>query len=1793
MGMVSENIEKVIGTAEDIGKGIVDKVKKVVPRASEPIDVTKKPESFLEEVQIDKSKRKVELVTDQEETVREQEDLDKSFTDYITLNTADPEYKSTIQNVGDFLTKERTRKEIKEDKTAPIKNFPFDKPQTSLLEKISKYGLKQQPILKGGEDFNLSEEIDEKAFKRKTAYEKVMERVRRSKAKNEKQHNPVENLQEIDDVWHYTDFSGNVNKFEAESKEKAEKIAVAIDDKLRRIGAAFYRDASEYSESFNSQVFRAQGDVGLIAKAVKRQAPREYYRNFRNITDIMKKNPSGFVANSLAPSQWAWLETLVESPITMLGPALIGTVGPSVADTVDMVFGEANPVLKLYADVGNMSLENEMLRFSYSPNLRMYDQNVSWTDFDKSFSFGTNPNEKSITPEGLLSNKERMKNRPAPALHRIVPRFISDYALTLGILFPFKKAAKAYAQGLQDQAIDKMGYKLSKDGKSYVLKKTPKGRLSDKPARLDRTQVFLEMQQLHKEDILKEAKGLSKLIPGFIKRITKEQKMMYGTDPVGYLKSVRSQVAGENVFIGLFNMMTGDGGSLFNKENWAASGTNMMFEFISAGVGNVAGAAYTKFNVTGRVIDGIKYPFFKVADFTHDITGQSEFFKFIPKLLAPSGFNPKRDLSPQQYVEYKKLDPKALGYFKKMARDIAIIRKENPALAIEMNKSYEYYLQLRKDLIDANARVPKENRFDENDLNATLGSIFQLRGLNIMRAQLISEMDKSAMSKLDTSSFVKNADIAGRQSEALQNILKNQLENLDVMTADQSNQAINILKEMVQKTYDTEIVQAQQTNALLAKAVRIKLSQELFDLDLDEESAEFIEEIVNEHSLLKDDDVKEVVQLNKNTKVLRDSIAKNYIAGVHNQRKKLTPVIAPKKNIVSYNIKAYDDKGGLIEEDGIMSIVNKNIEAANTVINQSSQNGLDIVNNIFRHFKLHYGGLYDKITKDLSQVDKNISMTDLLVEVNDTGKITRAIGKKQDPVNAELQKITDDIVNVQLEAAYETAWNSTAKAAQEAGQEFTQKLGSFKKEIKEEIINELNLSGENIGRLNKIDELQNLKDNYDLDFNITGSYRQLASLKKTVNSAIQQASEKNNVDRVKVLEKIKKTITQKQNDYAKYLEKNVENGREIAKNIRTVDQFYRANVGAKGRKSKILQFLERQGESVGDVVAREDLASFRDTDLVTGLKVKTPKDAIKFTAAEKQEKLFDWIFDNIKPENMEEELSTIFGVGTVKATPSGGEKVIFEQVVESSPGYPAYKAFLENYEMWAAAKVAKMLDESVAQGGTKIGNTIMSADPRDVGKWKEINKAISQGDEIGQALFSEDNKKLLKRMKAFENSTGGQMKIGRDPHFEQLQQWMLNNDKLAEGFSQVLKMHDKVLDNKLVNIEKRKVLQMRVIRGLELEADTFKNLNDPQQFFMFAMQNKKGMKKARDAAVKAGVDPTNYDNMVKSLLIKALIQRRTIGTVKGKMKYETVSDNVAANDLARKNGMNRNKIKTIDVKVKGSDEKQKMLMGTHKELDGIGMVEDIEEYGESLAEYFGENSAVLEHFKLIVDLASFVDQEAAMKTIKGGKFARGVTLSIPMMQSRLWAIMSKRASYHYALSEGLLAFANGRNLDTAYAFLNADAEVSGAMAKMLATGETKFSAKLDPKLAIAFYADTVVGLQELNEGYKAYLKTQDPYRKLLNVLFELSPDKSPEGLFPSAKESNNKIFGRNTWSLKDDVQVQDNNLLANRRAYFQEISKRFVEKLKQGPEVNKDMTIEDIFNRAFEEYQAQSTTFTP
>ena len=219
------------------------------PDTSKPINIEEGATNLEEKMRLEKSTPNIKLITPQEESQRDPKDLDKSFTDYLSMKTADPEYTSTIENISDELTGKKKPK-VEEKKTPPIPGFPFDRPSTSLLSRISKYGLKQQPIIRGGEDFTLSKELDEPLFKRKTKFQKMMETYNKSKDKKRKKFNPIDNVEEVGDLYRYTDYMGNQYEYDADSLSDARKLAVKIDDKMVRIGAAAFREASEYGEAY-------------------------------------------------------------------------------------------------------------------------------------------------------------------------------------------------------------------------------------------------------------------------------------------------------------------------------------------------------------------------------------------------------------------------------------------------------------------------------------------------------------------------------------------------------------------------------------------------------------------------------------------------------------------------------------------------------------------------------------------------------------------------------------------------------------------------------------------------------------------------------------------------------------------------------------------------------------------------------------------------------------------------------------------------------------------------------------------------------------------------------------------------------------------------------------------------------------------------------------------------------------------------------------------------------------------------------------------------------------------------------------------------------------------------------------------------------------------------------------------------------------------------------------------------------------------------------------------------------
>lgn len=157
---------------------------------------------------------------------------------------------------------------------------------------------------------------------------------------------------------------------------------------------------------------------------------------------------------------------------------------------------------------------------------------------------------------------------------------------------------------------------------------------------------------------------------------------------------------------------------------------------------------------------------------------------------------------------------------------------------------------------------------------------------------------------------------------------------------------------------------------------------------------------------------------------------------------------------------------------------------------------------------------------------------------------------------------------------------------------------------------------------------------------------------------------------------------------------------------------------------------------------------------------------------------------------MEKELRVMFGQGSEVTTEAGIRETVYESVVNGSVGHPGYKAFLDNYEKWAAAKVAGMLDEAVAQGGTKINNTILSTKNTDIEAWKRIGKEVEIGDMPGQ-IGSKENKRFLRLLSQFEQATNGQMKIGRHRHIDQLNEWVNGDEKIAEAWNETMMLSQK------------------------------------------------------------------------------------------------------------------------------------------------------------------------------------------------------------------------------------------------------------------------------------------------------------------------------------------------------------------------------------------------------------------
>ena len=133
-----------------------------------------------------------------------------------------------------------------------------------------------------------------------------------------------------------------------------------------------------------------------------------------------------------------------------------------------------------------------------------------------------------------------------------------------------------------------------------------------------------------------------------------------------------------------------------------------------------------------------------------------------------------------------------------------------------------------------------------------------------------------------------------------------------------------------------------------------------------------------------------------------------------------------------------------------MTFVSENVNAAQFIARQSQKNGLNIVNNIYQHFKLHYSHMYDSVISSIPEGFETVDIANVLVSINK--KIRAGGGLDTIPeVKSKVNEISKDILSLRLKEAYKTAYES-AKSAEVTE---AKSLGAYIKEPKESLVYEL------------------------------------------------------------------------------------------------------------------------------------------------------------------------------------------------------------------------------------------------------------------------------------------------------------------------------------------------------------------------------------------------------------------------------------------------------------------------------------------------------------------------------------------------------------------------------------------------------------------------------------------------------------------------------------------------------------------------------------------------------------------
>jgi len=1634
-----------------------------------------------------------------------------------------------------------------------------------------------------------------------------------------------------------TELGVNPYYFRNMTWDQARNQATVINDYMEKTGSLFYTPAHKELNTKIRRLIQAGGDPYLWMKTIMDFAPVEWEERYQNLQERYGEEGKNAIGGDKTLRFLASLETVRSSIMERGLPNYFYGLIPYAAKGFDVLLNMTtipldNLFLDLFVENANILQNDEHARFSLGENVTLVNDNLFYNPAGERWESPEGGPIIDITRDELLHNMENAEARNV--MTGAVRSFSENYALILSITAPQAPFAVAYAKGLAWKAAQNISKRktlnLTKTGKGkwehirkdelFMEMKILHGQRIQAIEETSRKSFGRWLKQKYRgrqfyfaTQPLSWAKDIAfmqfgadmslELADRYLTSGLREGNTEWHENIPAAVIDIASFIAGGYMGIRFrhhplqwpfrFTRWTAEGAAAGFKHAASAgaqSGVPILSHF-----GKLVEKGFDNFLLESRA-GSLKLPGLNKTT----VKRLEQLGASLIKLgdTHPEALKSMRDSwVGMQNLYYQMLVPRDNAY-------TPLVDQEN--FFKNQDKMIEYdpqATQIGPPTQDIIQWQQGKAFFSKEEAIFTIGQAYDIKVLQTLENSIAGAGQITDLKPDARFNFIKLSYEARKIGEDLQVGIQRNLEILSLIPSGQRTQEINALEVSLNKS----LQYLNEEHAVFAKmvdrAVILQVTQLLGESDLSKESSNSLLEILNTYPSLQLKDVEEAKVLGVRKKL---QTARNDSLLALGATQKFRTRLQRLNNYLPKEFEAYGASAAAVKRHGG--------SPARAIADFSQQTIAVTLGHVADNLRITYSGAFDEAIENIPANVGAIDVMDFMQEINIATRIGGPL--QQLPM---LQNYIEGISKTYLQPQVIMAYRELAKIAEvdkDTGRRPTWNM--IRKEHLNAIAEARGEPFETIkGGITIFDEIAYIQDGnvLDTEFGFLVSYSLVNEIRKTVALSLRNLPNGDLLGGKKIRE-IRSTADGILKDFRGRLS-DMGYHKEVDL-LERAHAEYSPNYRQRLIQSPLLNKIattEKLRQNIADDKVNKDGKVFLEfTDRRTNL----PMPVVWYGGKHPGGRVFDkdinktvdnWFKDS-SPKDIWDEIKVIFGEPK-KVTVGGKTQIVFQTPKKGDPLWQSYKAFVKYLDNYLSARFASQVDDMQARETTSFADKVHKA--KTEADWDWIFKHVNENHFVGEvdSPVIRDLAEKVRQLNRLSENTVGTM--GKDWHHT-LIAWTGSDNAARNATNDMLKKQTIWMGDRLAESAKIVEQAKGVLATVKQNTLEWKRLNNSSDLVQRAIETQvvkdgKVVVPFIEASRKAFLTQNlgteeDFNKIIAAHFSQGIKDLHTVeskhivwdmpqeysGDYRGGIFEPTKpsrqtdlgyrsSEKEPTGYGKKLNWVQRKAYKAVHGKPPISEKQINPYTGKVDELgpplkselavNGVELYNALLNNEGLFKAYMNKNVKLL---NVIAKISTIRQQPATGEKLR--QLTAGLPkLDLPNIQSRGYAIASKRASYHYPLTELAVVFMKNREAKSITQLLLAGPEVLEPIAKIMLTGQTN-RYKVHPAWGEYLLGNGIAMESELMKAWIDSDEKKDDLSSQIDTLLTFhSGEYSPENLFPFGTDS----FRDSKWGTPI-LTKKGWEVLNQRDQYIKTVTDNFINLLED----DEKLTLQGEFKKALE-----------